>query len=202
MNIHPLTPRKPTLPANCAGVTAGSAVTILGLCLLIQIRPPVGWLHHIDAPVVADLHFLAGMLAEMFSEAISSRSPLTAAMNLVALPEKVVAALLNLDIVTHLAIRGAAAAIAGSLIGLRVHSLVSSATVARPDVQHVHGPQFLTGRAARQTLHASWSRRFRTPVPGIHLADGVVMPQPLETEHMLVVGGTGAGKTTILQTVM
>lgn len=49
---------------------------------------------------------------------------------------------------------------------------------------------------------AAWAKRYRPSSNGVCLAPDLRMPRQLEAEHILLVGGTGAGKTTIIQTVI
>ncbi|WP_332119575.1 type IV secretion system DNA-binding domain-containing protein [Azorhizobium caulinodans] len=203
MTIHPLTPRKSPMLANLSGIGAFSAVAIASLCALIQINPPVAWLHQADAAQTANLGFLVGGFVEMVRSAWSTHSPLSSLVNLLAVPTNYMEALQALDIGFPLALRAGAAIAAGALVGLKAHSMILSSMVARPAVDHVSGPMLVAGRAAHRALQAAWRRRFGAgALDGVALTEGVIMPRKAECEHMLVVGGTGAGKTTVLQSIM
>lgn len=202
MALHPLTPRKPAGLATLAGVAVFFVVTVLGLCLLIELYPPVAWLRAADEPAVADLGFFARLLVALVEEALRPRSLLSATFNLMMLPIRLIEATQWLDIGPSMLIRSGAAVLAGTVIGLTVHEFVARSGLPRPAVRHVRGSMLLAGRTAGDALRSAWSKRFGKTAAGIPLVDGVDMPRPLESEHFLIVGGTGAGKSTILQTVM
>lgn len=202
MKQHPLTPRKPALPAAMMATGAFIAVFILGLVIHFVLLPPTAWLPAGDEPRTADLRFLLLMLDTIIGE-INARPSLSSRIDgFLTLPFALVDALRYLDLQVSLAIRFGAIALASLVAGMTAHKLVLDRAMAQPSVMHIKGPRLLGGRAAKSALSSAWYRRYGALRPGIALASVLAMPRQLETEHFLICGGTGAGKTTILQSMM
>lgn len=202
MNLHPLTPRKPRLPAALASATAFLIVLLLGIAVHFIAMPPLAWLPATDEASAADLSFMFLMARTLLGEALSSPSLSSRIDGILTLPLAIVDALRFLDLHVSLAIRTAAILLAAMVSGMTAHKLVMDRTLAQPSVRHIKGPRLLSGRAAGSALLAAWHRRYGLTEPGIELANGIPMPRQMETEHFLIAGGTGAGKTTILQSMM
>lgn len=202
MNLHPLTPRKPRLPAALASATAFLIVLLLGIAVHFIAIPPVAWLPAADEARSAELLFLFLMVQTLLDEALLSPSLSSRIDGILTLPSAIVDTLRFLDLHVSLAIRTAAIMLAAMMAAMAAHRLVMDRTLAQPSVLHVNGPRLLIGRAARSALMAAWHRRYGVTERGIELAKGITMPRQLETEHFLIAGGTGAGKTTILQSMM
>lgn len=202
MNLHPLTPRKAWLPAAAASTFAFVAVLALGIAIHFVALPPLAWLPAADEARTADLPFLLLMLETVFDDAISRPDLSSRIDGFLALPWAVLASLPHLDLHVSFAIRMTAIILAAMVAGMTVHRLVLDRTLAQPSVRHIKGPRLLSGRAAKSALLAAWHRRYGATERGILLAKGISVPRQLETEHFLIAGGTGAGKTTILQSMM
>lgn len=202
MTIHPLTPRKPRLPAALAYVVAFAVIFLLGIAVHFIAFPPLAWLPAADEARTADLSFMFLMGQTLLDEALISPSLSSRIDGILALPWTIVDSLRFLDLHVSLAIRTAAIILAAMMAGMTAHRLVMDQTLAQPSVRHIKGPRLLHGRAAGSALMATWHRRYGVAEQGIELARGITMPRQLETEHFLIAGGTGAGKTTILQSMM
>lgn len=198
MTLHPLTPRKPEGLALACATFVGLITAVTAFCLVTTIAPPTAWLHASDEPIMADLVFLAAVFRDLFLAGIGDG--LLAL--LASFPEKLTAALASLDIRETIVIRIGTAGMVGLCLSTMLRKLILSSAIARPAVQHVDGPQLLTGGAGIRSLGTEWRRRFGKEPAGIALADGLHMPRQLEAEHILLTGGTGAGKTTVLQTIL
>jgi hypothetical protein len=202
MKLHPLTPRKPALPAAAASVLAFIIVVALGMILHFVLVPPVAWLPAGDTPQEADAGFLLQLVVSLFDRALARPGFWACIDGLLGLPQKLTAMLIQFDLAAALAIRVAAIALASLYAGMETHRLILARTIAQPAVRHIKGPRLLTGKAAKALLLSAWYHRYGAGDPGIPLVDGVAMPRRLESEHFLVCGGTGAGKTSILQSIM
>ncbi|MDF1608268.1 type IV secretion system DNA-binding domain-containing protein, partial [Hoeflea sp. YIM 152468] len=91
---------------------------------------------------------------------------------------------------------------ASNLMGPEPRQAVFADILAQPLVSHVKGPRLVAGKAATRSLAAAWAKRFGGADPGVEIVAGLTMPRPLESEHILLIGGTGAGKTTVMETIM
>lgn len=201
MHLHPLTPRKPERFALVLSAIAGFAIAAMAFALVLTLAPPTAWLHHADRPVAANLIFLFQLLRSLvFSGAGNGAMSVLAALP--ALPEKAVLAIVELGIGPSLAVRTIAAGIVGVIVCATLQASILASAIAEPAVQHVDGLRLRTGGGARGSLKREWARRYGDNASGIALVDGLPMPRQLEAEHMLLVGGTGAGKTTILQGIL
>lgn len=202
MSIHPLTPRKPRGIANVSGVICGAVVGVLSLLIFFQAYPPVAWMHHVDAPRTADLQFMWSLIYEVWSREAGQNVPIVTLLRLPTVFQAVITAVIYLDIQASVTVRLAATVIAGILTGSEIQGRVLASQVAQPAVTHIRGQRLVSGGAAVGGLAARWHQRFLSSAAGVALADRLVMPRALETEHILLTGGTGAGKTTILELLM
>ncbi|RIK83371.1 MAG: hypothetical protein DCC69_14445 [Hyphomicrobiales bacterium] len=202
MTPHPLTPRQPVLLANAANTAVTAFVTIALFMAMITILPPVAWIGHLDQTRDADVAFLVALVREYVDGALVRSDPLGSLSRLIGMPLALASAMSSFGIGLSIGLRASAALLAGVMIGAEVRRIVLAHAVARPRVTHVKGLRLLTGKAAKRSLATAWAKRFGGRDPGIELADGLAMPCALEAEHMLIVGGTGAGKTTILEKMM
>ncbi|MGE0768546.1 MAG: helicase HerA-like domain-containing protein [Hyphomicrobiaceae bacterium] len=162
----------------------------------------MAWLPATDEAGAANLSFLFLMLQALAGEVVSRPDLSSRIDGVAALPWSILDALRFLDLGASLAIRMTAIILAAMVAGMTAHRLVMDQTLAQPSVRHIKGPRLLNGRAAKSALLAAWHRRYGMTERGIDLAKGNPMPRQLETEHFLIAGGTGAGKTTILQSMM
>lgn len=202
MSIHPLTPRRPRGIANLSGVICGSVVGVLSFLILFQIGPQVAWVHHLDEPRAADLRFMLSLIQEVWSREFRQSDPFGSLLRLPTVFQALIEAVIYLDIQASVLIRSAAAVVAGVLTGSEIHGRVLASQIPHPAVTHIRGQRLVSGGAALGGLAARWHQRFMSSASGVALADGLIMPRSLETEHILLTGGTGAGKTTVLELLM
>ncbi len=201
MNLHPLTPRKPELLASLAGYVAAGFLMVALFLLLDLLFPPLAWIPATDSSAVAGPPFLLKVLGAVV-ESHGGHGNLGMILSLPGLPDRIVDAAIQLDIATSLVVRFVSAAVVGAWLGLKIRSRVLADRLAEPAVEHLFGLRLLAGKAAIRSLSVAWSRRFGSDDKGVELAPGLRMPRRLEAEHILITGGTGAGKTTILRTIL
>jgi hypothetical protein len=202
MKLHPLTPRRPELAANLASILVLSITTLILAAVMIEADPPVAWIQLQDRARDADLGLLTALLSEYAKNAFRPFDLLGSLVRLVDLPGQLVADLQTVGVIWPIGVRLSAALIVGALLAIETKRALLAGKLAEPRVTHIKGPRLVAGKTARQSLAAAWFRRFGSGDPGIELADGVRMPQQLEAEHILLTGGTGAGKTTVMETLM
>lgn len=201
MRLHPLTPRKPELRANLAGYAVAALTTVTAFLLVDLLFPPVAWVLATDSPQPAGPSFLLYVLRLLLSSDLGYGA-LDLLTGLIGLPERIVRAAISLDIGMSLTVRAVSALMIGVYAGLDIRSRILAKVLAEPAVEHVNGLRLLTGKAAVKSLATAWLSRFGAVEPGVELATGLRLPRRLEAEHILITGGTGAGKTTILRTIL
>src|SRR5690606_31967517 len=130
MNLHPLTPRKPRLPAALASATAFLIVLLLGIAVHFIAMPPLASLPATDEASAADLSFMFLMARTLLGEALSSPSLSSRIDGILTLPLAIVDALRFLDLHVSLAIRTAAILLAAMVSGMTAHKLVMDRTLA------------------------------------------------------------------------
>lgn len=202
MKLHPLTPRQPVMLATTVQLLVTVAIACGLFGAMMMVLPPVAWIGHLDEARNADLAFLFALARENVGGAIVQSDSLGSLVRLLNLPTAITSLLSSFGVGLPIGMRGLASLLVGALIGLEAKQALLADILAEPLVSHIKGPRFLAGKAARGSLVAAWDRRFGHADPGIKLATGLVMPRALEAEHMLLAGGTGAGKTTIMETIM
>lgn len=202
MKVHPLTPRRPELMANFVAIAVVSVTTLLLATAMIELDPPVAWIPLQDRAREVDLGLLYALLTEYVEDTLRPFDLLGSLVRLVDLPRKLFTALQTVGVIWPLGVRLSVALIVGALLAFETRRALLDGNLAEPRVTHIKGPRLAVGKAAGQGLTAAWSRRFGSGDPGIELADGVRMPRQLEAEHILLTGGTGAGKTTVMETLM
>lgn len=198
MSLHPLTPRKSSHVAAMAGTAVGLFIGVASVSAGM-ILPPETWNSYTDATARADLTFFADLLDALVHDALARSAFLDRVTGVLDLPMALVETLQRLDLALPVGARLGVAAVAGGLAGQFVFGAMLSRQLARPAVQHVEGPRLLTGRTARQMLKRAWFEKYRSVAEGVELVKDLMLPRQLEAEHLLLLGGTGAGKTTILQ---
>ena len=202
MNLHPLTPRQPVMLATIVQALVTVAVACGLFAAMMAVLPPVFWIGRLDEARDADMGFLAALMREYIGVSVGRGDPLGSLVRLLDLPFAVASLFSSFGIGMPIAVRSVAALFVGTLIGLEAKQALLADVLAEPLVSHVKGPRLVAGSAARRSLAAAWAKRFGVADPGVALAAGLVMPRALESEHLLLVGGTGAGKTTVMETVM
>jgi len=202
MNLHPLTPRQPVMLATVVQVLVTLAVACGLFAAMMTVLPAVAWIGHLDEARDADMIFLVTLVREYVGTVIERGDPLGSLARLLDLPFALASLLSSFGIELPVSVRGVAALFVGTLVGMEAKQALLADVLAEPLVSHVRGPRLVAGKAARRSLAAAWVKRFGVADPGVELAEGLVMPRALEAEHMLLVGGTGAGKTTVMETIM
>ncbi len=202
MKLHPLTPRRPELVANLASILVLSITLLFFAVLMIEVDPPVAWIPLQDKARDVDLELLSALLSEYAENALRPFDFLGSLARLVDLPGQLIGDLKTVGVIWPLGVRLSAALAAAALLALEMRRALLAGKLAEPRVAHIKGPMLVAGKAAGQSLAVAWSRRFGSRDPGIELVEGVRMPRQLEAEHILLIGGTGAGKTTVMETLM
>ncbi len=202
MNLHPLTPRQPVMLATIVQALVTAAVACGLFAAMMTVLPPVAWIGHLDEALDADIGFLVALVPEYVGTVVEHGDPAGSLARLLDLPFALASLLSSFGIGLPVVVRGVAALFVGTLVGMEAKLALLADVLAEPLVSHVRGPRLVAGKAARRSLAAAWSKRFGLADPGVELAAGLVMPRALESEHMLLVGGTGAGKTTVMETIM
>lgn len=202
MKRHPLTPRQPVILA----IVAQTLVTVAAVCglfaAMMTVLPPIAWIGHLDEARNADMRFLVALMREYIGASVVWGDPLGSLVRLMDLPFAVAPLLSSFGVGMPIGVRGVAALFVGTLVGMEAKQALLADVLAEPLVSHVKGPRLLAGKTARRSLAAAWAKRFGVADPGVELAAGLVMPRALESEHLLLAGGTGAGKTTVMETIM
>lgn len=202
MKHHPLTPRQPVMLTNVVQALVTVAIACGLFATMMTVLPPVAWIGHLDEARDADMGFLVALTREYVSASVARGDPFGSLTRLIDLPFAVASLLSSFGVGLPVGVRGVAALLVGTLIGLEARQAVLADVLAEPLVSHVKGPRLVAGKTARRRLAVVWAKRFGLTDPGVALAPGLVMPRALEAEHMLLVGGTGAGKTTVMETIM
>lgn len=142
------------------------------------------------------------LIREVSSQESGQNSPVGRLLRLPTVFQAVIEAVNYLDIQVSVSVRLAAAVIAGILTGSEIQGRVLASQLAQATVTHIRGQRLVSGGAALGGLAARWQQRFMSSAAGVALANGLIMPRSLESEHILLTGGTGAGKTTVLELLM
>lgn len=202
MKSHPLTPRKPEFIVNIICGATGALVFALLLIAMIAVFPPQAWIPHADKPRAANIGFFLALVQEMLSSAHNSGDTLGTVIQYFQLPITFASSIRYFGIHVDVIARLLAAFTVGYLVASDLRLAILTGRLAEPAVTHLRGLRFIAGKAAHKSLFAHWRKRHSHSVAGIELADRLSMPRSMETEHILLVGGTGAGKTTIMEKLM
>jgi hypothetical protein len=202
MTTHPLKNTPDTTPALGAAWAGGIGIWILVTAALYLCYPPTGWYGRGDALFTLDMTELLKLIPNtwLFSPPVSSiGSYAKMILALVSWPFEYLAE--RGVIAAFLIYSGTAivAAIACSLIVYR------SAKKGLPPVRRVttvSGSEPRYGRYGATHIRETWCDREAAQGRGIFLAPGLVMPRDVETEHLAVIGTTGAGKSTIIDGIL
>lgn len=202
MNDHPLSPRKQYLWPNVTGILVSLFIAMAAFGAPFVLAPPQAWSKSTDTAVALDVSSFTTLLFYLLPPFSGNTNRLLAELAaLISVPERALSLFTELDIAGSLAVRVAAAVLAGTFVGAGVRNAMLRRSMARPAVQHIAGLQLLDGKAGMRSLAAEWQRRYGDS-SGVALVEGLHMPRQLEAEHILITGGTGAGKTSILQTIL
>lgn len=199
MTDHALTPKKPATAAAIAGMTVTALITVACFLGGLLILPPVAWWASGDHAFLADPYFFGGMIETLLKDALAHSTLLEKVVGVTDVPFAFVEALNRHSLTPSMSARVLSSLVAGVLLGNLAYDAIYTSKVPVIRVWHIAGPRLRANRAARRGLSAVWRKRFGRSEPGIELARGLTLPRALEVLHFLLVGGTGAGKTTILQ---
>ncbi|MEP4273513.1 MAG: type IV secretion system DNA-binding domain-containing protein [Roseibium sp.] len=202
MKLHPLTPSRSELATNIVSILVLSITTLLLFAVMIEVDPPVAWIPFQDRIQDVNLELLSALLTEYAENTFRPFDFLGSLARLVDLPGQFIADLQTVGVFWPLGVRLSAALLVGSVIAFETKRVLLADKLAEPRVAHIKGQRLVAGKTARQCLAANWSRRVCSRDPGIELVEGVSIPRQLEAEHTLLIGGTGAGKTTVMETLM
>jgi Type IV secretion-system coupling protein DNA-binding domain len=198
MTLHPLTSRKSWHGAAMAGTAVGLLVGVASVSAGMMLPPEV-WNSYMDTSVKADAVFFADLLDSLVHNALARHAFLDRVTGVLELPGALIEALQRYDLALPVGARLGCALAAGGLAGHFVFNTMLSRQLARPAVQHVEGAKLLAGRSARRMLKLAWFEKYDSVADGVELVKDLMLPRRLEAEHILLLGGTGAGKTTILK---
>lgn len=198
MRDHPLTPKKPVLSATLAGL-AVAIVTAVAAFAAGTFFPPVAWMPGADHAALADAAFWSAFAESLIRDAVAPASVFDKIGGVIDLPSALHRALKSHDLMIAVSARAASCVLAGALLGNYAFDVIYSAAVPTTRVQHISGPRLVANQVARRMLSAAWRKQVVAFQRGIELVAGLNNPREIETRHFLLLGGTGAGKTTILQ---
>lgn len=199
MTDHALTPKRPVAAAAFAGMTVTALITVACFLGGLLLLPPVAWWASGDHAFLADPYFFGGEIESLVKNALAHATLLEKVVGVTDVPSAAVEALSRYGLVLSMSARLLSSLVAAILLGNVAFDAIYASKVPVIRVRHIAGPQLFANRAARRRLAAVWRRRFGRSEPGIDLARGLTLPRALEALHFLLIGGTGAGKTTILQ---
>ena len=196
---HPLENKPDTVPA-VAAATMAATFAFTGLWTLLHtLVPPVGWNAGIDAPVIVNV----GELSSTFHNAwVSAPAPgwitpfFKFVIHVVTQPFD---RLMTLSVLTPCLIYFAAALAAGYVSGAIVYRAVHKGLPPVRRVKTLIGQEPLYGGLGMRHIKDAWCDRLADVGRGIFFAPGLIMPRDVETEHVCVMGTTGAGKSTIIE---
>jgi len=95
-----------------------------------------------------------------------------------------------------------AALAGGGLLGLAGCWLGWWLTKPQAAVQHLAGRQLRTGKAAVKALQAEMREEIGKAEPGVDIYPEIPISYDRETKHFCAVGGSGAGKTTVIEPIV
>ncbi|ODT79419.1 MAG: hypothetical protein ABS76_19710 [Pelagibacterium sp. SCN 64-44] len=196
---HPLQNLPDPVPARAAGLLAAIITLATTLLFLLTFFPAQGWDHGNDRAVRLDAAEFAQVVGRTLPDfpARPGIGDIAAWIigllpgPLEALAERGVAAQVLTLIVAAL---GAACAIAWD-----VHQTILKMSPPTRHVITTSGSEPRYGKYGTRTLRLAWRTRRLAEGNGIFLAPGVVMPKDAETEHIVILGATGSGKSTIVE---
>lgn len=205
-NTHPLEAIPDRTPA-IAAASFIALITFAGLWwLLHRLVPPVAWDIADDAPVAVDIGVVLVIAREILGEAFSPDTflrVLDAAARLpnllMAFPGGLMTWLTESEVLLQCLSYLASALIAAQTSARIVYHAVERGLVPRRQITTVSGQEPLYAGLGARHVNEAWRDRLMAVGRGIFLAPGVIMPRDVETEHVCVMGTTGAGKSTIIE---
>ncbi len=90
----------------------------------------------------------------------------------------------------------------GLLLGLAGCWLGWWLTKPGPAVQHLAGRQLRTGKQAFKALKKEMKKEIGKGAPGVDIYPGIPISYDRETNHIIAIGGSGAGKTTVIEPIV
>ena len=192
-----------TFPAFVASLPTAIFVFVLESWALFALFPVEGWVPMSDSPVKFD-SVLLGVIYHYVNDNVAR--PTSIGDYVIFLPHLLglwFGALSYYGVLATAPIRLGVSVWVGWQCGRLIYKAVYRKTLAVPSVLHVRGPKPLYGGAGIAHLNERWSdRRARegaNAIKGLQLAPGATMPVGVETEHFLLFGKPGGGKSVILE---
>jgi Type IV secretion-system coupling protein DNA-binding domain len=192
-----------TFPAFVAGLPAAVFFFSLEIWELFALFPVEGWTPASDSPVKLG----SAVLATIYHYVNANVTwPHSIGDYVIFLPHWLglwLGALSYYQILIPAVIRLGVSVWVGWRCGQLIYKAVHRKTLALPSVHHVRGPRPLYGGLGIAHLNERWSDRRALEKPdaikGLQLAPGAIMPVDVETEHFLLFGKPGGGKSVILE---
>ena len=90
----------------------------------------------------------------------------------------------------------------GLLLGLAGVKLAWWLTKPQAAVQHLAGRQLKTGKQALKALKKEMKKEIGKGEKGVEIFPGIPISHDRETGHIIAIGGSGAGKTTVIEPIV
>lgn len=196
---HPLQSLPDPAPARAAAVVAMLTAFAAIFIFLLEIVPPQGW--HIGEERLLTLRTpeLVRAMNVSWSKLPQLETIGSAASWVIIAVTAPMEQLVLRGVATQTLCLGIAALLASLAIGFDVHR---SRLRTQPRVRAVTtaiGSEPRFGSFGASVLEDAWQQRRLTEGEGIRIAPGIIMPRDVESEHIALLGATGAGKSTILE---
>lgn len=196
---HPLQSLPDPAPAQAAAVVAMLVAFAAIFIFLLEVVPPQGW--HMGEERLVTLRTTEFVQAMTMSWSKLPRLATIgdAAVWVIVAATSPMEQLVLHGVATQVLCLAMAALLASWAIGADVYR---SRLRNQPHVRAVTtaiGSEPRFGPFGARVLEDAWQERRLTEGEGIRLAPGINMPRDVETEHIALLGATGAGKSTILE---
>lgn len=196
-NSSPFQKFRPIGPAVVVAATYFLLVGTLSAYCFFMLAPATGW--HNDHSFTATPIWLF----EYLTQSQKSVSASIGLLNYVTHPNiglsRLVHDLTQFDLASAIASRAASTLVAAFLCGIYVFKWRFSTTEYIDRLTHVDGRLLVRNRAAPRLFSLSEKKASDASRSGIELSPGASLSIRSESEHFLLVGATGAGKTTVIR---
>jgi len=190
MTDHPLKEFPHPAPAAIAAVGMGFLTFAMGSFIAFGLFPPVGWIA--DAPQAVS----ASELIHWFAGQISGASIFTV---IPRLQQAVVVLDTNYDLLEPVRLRLIAIGVAALASAMVAAGVVIDRTAVRARVRHLSGRELRHGLGVARNSVKKVAKGGRL---GLELLPNLRMPFADEALGFAVIGGSGSGKTTILEQIL
>jgi hypothetical protein len=140
---------------------------------MMTVLPPVAWMGHLDDARDADIGFLALLVRDYAASVIIRGDPLGSLTRLLDLPFAVASLLSAFGVGMLIGVRGVAALLVGTLVGLEAKKAILADALAEPLVSHVKGPRLVAGRWRGGALRLRGADASALPIPVSRLLRGL-----------------------------